>query len=41
MINNNEIFQAEIDKALLNFKNTNYKKSIEILNKLEKQYLIL
>ena len=37
MINNNEIFQAEIDKALLNFKNTNYKKSIEILNKLEKK----
>jgi tetratricopeptide (TPR) repeat protein len=37
MVNNNEIFQAEIDKALINFKNTNYKKSIEILNKLEKK----
>ena len=35
MANNNELFQAEIDSALLNFKNANYHEAINILDKLK------
>ena len=33
MANNNELFQSEIDNALLNFKNANYHETINILDK--------
>ena len=37
MANNNELFQEEIDNALLNFRNANYHKAINILDKLNKK----
>ena len=37
MANNNQLFQDEIDKALLNFKNANYLETINILDKLKKK----
>ena len=37
MTNNNELFQAEIDNALLNFKNANYHEAINILDKLKEK----
>ena len=37
MANNNELFQAGIDNALLNFKNANYHETIKILEKLKKK----
>lgn len=37
MVNNNVSIQEEIDKALLYFKNANYKESIKILRSLEKK----
>jgi len=37
MTNNNELFQVEIDNALLNFKNANYHEAINILNKLKEK----
>ena len=37
MANNNELFQSEIDNALLNFKNANYHETINILDKLKKK----
>ena len=37
MTNNKELFQAEIDNALLNFKNANYHEAINILDNLKKK----
>ena len=37
MANNIELFQAEIDSALLNFKNANYHEAINILDNLKKK----
>ncbi len=37
MANNNELFQAEIDDALLKFKNANYHDTIKILENLKKK----
>ena len=37
MTNNKELFQAEIDNALLNFKNAKYHETINILDNLKKK----